>query len=144
MQVQNHTICQPGHQGSRCQSVKMKVIQATIFLVGVVLFASQNCHALQARGKHASSQEILSVLKDCVVSSGSNPSDIVEYLVDDLAVYTELNYQWNLIHERKYPLGYFTVRNANDVQAAVRCATAQVSINICGGFIGLCNLKVPN
>lgn len=122
----------------------MKVIQATIFLVGVVLFASQNCHALQARGKHASSQEILSVLKDCVVSSGSNPSDIVEYLVDDLAVYTELNYQWNLIHERKYPLGYFTVRNANDVQAAVRCATAQVSINICGGFIGLCNLKVPN
>ncbi|OXA40330.1 uncharacterized FAD-linked oxidoreductase YgaK [Folsomia candida] len=98
----------------------MKVTEGTIFFVGVVLFALHNCHAHQSITPVT---PIWSDFKVCIVSKGSNPSDIVEYLSDEYAKYTKLNYQWNLIHERKYPLGYFTVRNAGDVQAAVRCAT---------------------
>lgn len=110
----------------------MKVTEGTIFFVGVVLFALHNCHAHQSITPVT---PIWSDFKVCIVSKGSNPSDIVEYLSDEYAKYTKLNYQWNLIHERKYPLGYFTVRNAGDVQAAVRCATEHVSINIFGSCI---------
>ncbi|OXA48079.1 hypothetical protein Fcan01_17135 [Folsomia candida] len=102
----------------------MKFIEAIVFFVGVVI-----CHA---HHPHDSQAIRWSDLKECIVASGSDPSDIVEYLYDDYQKYTELNYQWNLIHERKYPRGYFTVRSAADVQSAVRCATERLWVEKTG------------
>jgi len=83
----------------------------------LVLLSANNCQGDQKQGS------LLSAVKDCIVQTGgSNPSDIVEFGVDD-ASYAELNYQWNILHALKTPLGYFTVRTVSDVQAAVRCAS---------------------
>ncbi|XP_035712062.1 glucooligosaccharide oxidase-like isoform X1 [Folsomia candida] len=88
-------------------------------IVFALLLVVRNCHGKPGQ------QGTLSALKDCIVQAGSNASDIVEHDGPDYAKYSELNYQWNLIHEKKFPVAYFVVRSVTDVQNAVRCCTAQ-------------------
>jgi len=89
-------------------NVIMELRKPSPFLVATLalLLSANNCQGVQNLGA------LLSAVKDCIVQAGGlNPSDIVEFGVDEDEVdYAELNYPWNILHELKTPVGYFTAR----------------------------------